>query len=122
MLAQKTAREGMDKPPRETPVGLILVLETTGGLIIVPMKLLDLWQGWAKHRGLDPHPTGEITEPPAVFVTDALALIRSEQDRGRSMNGETEQLASRDFWCEWGSAVCLGSPRTFSGLSSRTNR
>ena len=71
----------------------------------MPMKRLELWQGWAKHRGLEPHHAGEITEPPAAFVSDVIALIRSEQDRRRRMNMETEQLASRDFWCEWG-ALC----------------
>ena len=66
-LALKAAKEGTDKPPRGTPVGLIPILEMAGGLTIVPMKLLELWQGWAKHRGLDPHPAGAIMEPPAAY-------------------------------------------------------
>ena len=79
--ALKEAKEGTDKPSRGTPTGLIPVLERTGGVTIMPMKLLELWQGWAKRRGLEPHPAGAITEPPAAFVSDVLALIRSELER-----------------------------------------
>ena len=92
------------------------------------MKLLELWQGWAKHRDLEPHHQGPITEPPAAFVTDVLTLIRSEQERGRRMNVETEQLESRDFWCEWGALFAWarrhssghGISELFTGMINRT--
>ena len=48
--ALKEAKDGKDTPTRGTPAGLIPVLERTEGLTIVPMKLLEPWQGWAKRR------------------------------------------------------------------------
>ena len=127
-MALKEAKAGSDKPTRVSPAGLIPVLERTGGVTIMPMKLLELWQGWAKHRGLEPHPVGAITEPPAAFVADVLTLIQSEQERGRRMNVETEQLASRDFWCEWGALFAWarrhssghGISELFTGMINRT--
>ena len=57
--ARAAARDGVDRPARPAAVGHIPILRSAENLTIVPMKQLELWQGWAQRRGLDPTPQGE---------------------------------------------------------------
>ena len=76
--ARAAARDGVDRPARPAAVGHIPILRSAANMTIVPMKLLELWQVWVQRRGLDLHPPGRVEEPPAAFVTDVSALIKSQ--------------------------------------------